>query len=311
MQPVAIIDLGTNTFHLLITELNGSYEVKFRARRSVRLGHEGMEEKQIHPNAQERALSALSYFKGVIKENNINEVHAYGTSAFRNANNGRVFAQKIKENTGIEVNIIDGEREAELICNGVRLATEIEDHTLIVDIGGGSVEFIIANEKDVLWKRSYEIGAQRLLQMFHKEDPIHPDDVDCMETYLSNELEELFIQLRKYQVRQMVGASGTFDTLFDIQHSRNNKKTNKKSTTEVLDKNTYWETHRKLLTLDKEGRLAMKGMIPMRADMIVVASCLISFILKRHLIELIKTSRYALKEGVLYEIINENASVSI
>ncbi|MBC8082509.1 MAG: phosphatase, partial [Hymenobacter sp.] len=168
---LALIDMGTNTFHLLIVELpeerHAGPLVLLRTKVGVRLGEGGISKGEIAPAAFARALHTLDAFQEEIELHQVTEVRATATSAVRVARNGPELVQTIFEQTGIRVEIITGEREAELIAIGVRQAVPLgrEVH-LIVDIGGGSVEFILADAATIFWKQSFEIGAQRLLDMF-------------------------------------------------------------------------------------------------------------------------------------------------
>src|SRR6188768_481676 len=117
---IAIIDLGTNTFHLLIAEQDGQgYNIIFRDRLAVKIGMGGINNGIITESAIHRALLAMQSFKNVIDQHQATNVYAFGTSALRNANNGKAVAEKILAITGIEINIIPGDLEAHYIYLGV------------------------------------------------------------------------------------------------------------------------------------------------------------------------------------------------
>ncbi len=143
----AVIDCGTNTFHLLICEKEGNTIYPyFRDKVHVKIGEGGIEQKIITSAAFARALKALDYFKTALEKFQVEKVYATATSAIRNASNGPELVSAIKSATGIDVQIISGEKEAHLIYKGVSLAHTLgPERALIVDIGGGSVECIIAD----------------------------------------------------------------------------------------------------------------------------------------------------------------------
>jgi exopolyphosphatase/guanosine-5'-triphosphate,3'-diphosphate pyrophosphatase len=298
---IAIIDLGTNTFHLLIAEGDErGYNIILRDRLAVKLGMGGINDGFITEAGLHRALLGMQSFKNTLDEHHVQRVYAFGTSALRNARNGVEIAEKIKNITGISVNIIDGEQEAEFIYFGVRSGLGLgDDKNLIIDIGGGSVEFIIADQHKVFWKESFEIGAQRLLEKFQHHDPIHNEEIENLNRYLENSLPRLFEAIDKFQPAILVGSSGTFDTLSDIfciQHDIH------KSPEEIetpLTLEGFYEIYKELLKKDRDARMQIPGMIEMRVDMIVVASCLIKFLLEKHFFNRIRVSTYSLKEGVL------------
>lgn len=300
---IAIIDLGTNTFHLLIAEGNGSgYNIILRDRLAVKIGMGGINNGVITEGGLQRALLAMQSFKNTLDEHGVEAkaTYAFGTSALRNAKNGQEVATRIKSITGIEVSIIPGEQEAHYIYLGVRAALGLgHDRNLIIDIGGGSVEFIIADHDQVFWKQSFEIGAQRLLEMFQKHDPIHDSEVKELDAYFRKSLETLFEALKKFNPEILVGSSGTFDTLSDIFCITHDIEKSPEEVETPLSIEGFYEIYNDLLLKNREQRMQIPGMIEMRVDMIVVACCLVKFLLENHHFNRIRVSTYSLKEGVL------------
>ena len=139
------------------------------------------------------------------------------TSAIRNAVKGEALVAAIAQQTGIAVRVISGDQEAEYIYYGVRSALPLGRATaLVMDIGGGSVEFILCNAEKIYWKRSFEIGAQRLLDRYMSTDPISPSAVRRLHDYLEETLIPLTNAVHQYQPVALVGASGAFETLCAI-----------------------------------------------------------------------------------------------
>jgi exopolyphosphatase / guanosine-5'-triphosphate,3'-diphosphate pyrophosphatase len=300
-QKLAIIDMGTNTFHLLMAEWTGShYQITYREKLAVRIGQGGINQDIIQADALERALTALQIFHSKIVESGIEKTFAFATSALRNARNAKEVVEKIKESTGIDVKVISGEEEAELIYRGVRTAVSLGvEPSVIIDIGGGSVEFIIATEHKSLWKRSFEIGGQRLLEKFQKNDPITNTEIGLLDSYFDETLGELFDAIKKHNPTTLVGSSGTFDTLSDIHCIKNHIPKNENDPETPLTIGSFYEIYQELILKNRTERMVIPGMIELRVDMIVVAVCLIRFILGQHPFKSIRVSSYALKEGVL------------
>jgi exopolyphosphatase/guanosine-5'-triphosphate,3'-diphosphate pyrophosphatase len=298
---IAIIDLGTNTFHLLIAEAAGSaYKIVYRDRLAVKIGMGGINDGFITESALQRALLAMQSFKNVMDQHDVTNTYAFGTSAFRNARNGNEIAEKIKNVTGIEINIIPGELEALYIYLGVKAALGLgTEKNLIVDIGGGSVEFIIGNHEEIFWKQSFEIGAQRLLEKFQKHDPILPEEMRDLNYYFEDKLKSLFDALQKFQPGVLVGSSGTFDTLSDIFCITHDIHKSIEEVETPLTIQGFYEIFNDLVKKNRDQRMEIPGMIEMRVDMIVVACCLVKFLLEKHLFSRIRVSTYSLKEGVL------------
>jgi exopolyphosphatase / guanosine-5'-triphosphate,3'-diphosphate pyrophosphatase len=300
-ERTAIIDLGTNTFHLLIAERVKEQSVFiYRERLAVRLGQRGINEGIIQPDAIDRAIRALSSFKTTIDQYDATAIFAFGTSALRNAKNASEVVAAFKEKAGIEVSIISGDREAELIFMGVRSGLALgDDYSLVMDIGGGSVEFIIGNQREIVWKQSFEIGAQRLLEMFHHTDPIPVQEIDQLNQYFVAQLSPLFNALAQWKPETLVGSSGTFDTLSDIHCIKHNLNKGADDIETSLTLQGFYDIYAELLIKNREARMAIPGMIEMRVDMIVVACCLINFLLGQQSFKQIRVSTYALKEGIL------------
>ena len=301
MTKIAIIDMGTNTFHLLLAAVGpDGYNILYRDHEAVRIGMSGINEGFINPQACQRAIDAMKKFREIIDKNGISIIHAFATSAFRNARNGDELAKEIKNQTGIAVRTIAGDEEADLIFAGTRAALDLENEvSLVMDIGAGSVEFIIGDNARVLWKQSFEIGGQRLLEKFQKHDPIHPSEVRSLDVYFEGILTPLLTALAEHHPATLVGSSGSFDTLSDIFCIRRKIPRTYNEPETPLTPEGFYEIYHELITKDREQRMKIGGMISLRVDMIVVASCLIRFVLERHSFARIRVSSYSLKEGAL------------
>lgn len=307
MDKLAIIDMGTNTFHLLIAEAGDvGYKVIVRERLAVKIGMGGINQGVITAEGIQRALVAMQSFQNIITREGVQHVYAFGTSALRNASNGAEVAAKIKAVTGIQINIISGDNEAEFIYMGVKSALGLENEkSLIIDIGGGSVEFIIGNTDHIFWKKSLEIGAQRLLEKFHKNDPITSSEIEALDDYFDHELTSVFEALKTHHPKILVGSSGTFDTLSDIFCIQHHIQKTSDEVETPLTLEGFYEIYYELIVKDRAQRMAIPGMIDMRVDMIVVACCMIRYLLEKHPFERIRVSTYSLKEGVLTSLIQK------
>lgn len=300
---LALIDMGTNTFHLLIVEVDAAGEpvTLVKRKESVKLGQDGISHGAIAPDAADRALQTLAGFKAEITKYEVSEIRAVATSAVRNASNGGKLIQAIWDQTGIEVDVISGEREAELIYYGVKSALEIGlERSLIIDIGGGSVECIIGDGDGIFWKQSFEIGAQRLLDKFFNTDPISDTDVEAEMQFLEEALQPLTAAVAAYKPCLLIGSSGTFDTLCDIDVKRKGLDRDCDPCTEAeLALPDFYEIYDDILKKSRAERLEIPGMPEMRVDMIVVACILIDHVLENYDLKKIRVSGYALKEGLL------------
>lgn len=294
----AIIDLGTNTFNLLIVEGNTTL---VKTKIAVKLGEGGITKGYIAEAPFQRGLDALKTHLQTIKEYQAERTLAFATSAIRSANNGDDFVAQVKTELGLNIEVIDGDKEAELIYLGVQQALDLgNNNKLIMDIGGGSTEFIICNKKEIFWKQSFQLGAARLLEKFQPKDPITSTEIKEIEHYLEETLTSLWEVLQKHPCNTLVGSSGSFDTLADaIAYRFYDIGILKGKTTYDFKLEDYFRLHNYLLKSNLEKRLNTPGMIPIRADMIVISSIFTNYLLKRQKMEAMKLSTYALKEGVL------------
>jgi exopolyphosphatase / guanosine-5'-triphosphate,3'-diphosphate pyrophosphatase len=303
---VAIIDLGTNTFNLIIADLDsgGKPVLVFKTREPVKLGDK-INEGTISPEAYQRGLKAVTDFKSIITSYDVQRAEAFGTSAIRSAGNGNDFCKDIERLTGISIQVIDGDKEAEYIYMGVREAVKLsEEPVLILDIGGGSNELIIASKTKIFWKQSFNLGIARLLQKFSPSDPITDEELNRVTEFIKKELAPLFEAVNKYPVNELIGASGSFETFAELASIKAKRKFDLNDTTEFNFADGEFQTiHNDLLYSTRADRAQMKGMLEMRADMIVLASIFVDVVVKACNIRKIRVSDYALKEGAMYSIL--------
>jgi exopolyphosphatase/guanosine-5'-triphosphate,3'-diphosphate pyrophosphatase len=306
--PKAVLDLGTNTFHLLIASVEaGAVKEVYQEQIAVKIGAGGIHQGIIRPEAYNRGMNALAQFHEIILKHAVETVVATGTSAIRNAKNGAQFLQEAKEKFGFQVQQISGEKEAELIYLGVSKSFPFpEQAVLVMDIGGGSVEFIIGKKDQILWKQSFEIGAARLLQKFAPSNPISPSEILNIESYLEEVLEPLKAALGQTEIKGepldiLVGSAGSFETLLDVLrldlHKNYNSQTPFAHWVSQENCNLFYQFIIGSSTLERQQ---MKGLLDFRVDMIVVATVLMRYVQLRFGLNQLCASNYALKEGLLF-----------
>lgn len=292
----AIIDLGTNTFNLLIGELvNGKLNLLYTHKIPVMLGMGGINDGRISKDAEERAIEALLSFKETCGEHHVEAVKAIGTSAIRDAVNQRHFLASIKEKVGIEVEVVTGVREADLIMKGVRLTHSFDKPTLIMDIGGGSTEFVLCHRDKVLHSISTNIGVSRIFQQLDKPKDYSPD-----------QLEEMLVEFNKYRAEfaafcdaeHLIGSSGSFETFYEL------------ATKEVLpeapisaeiDLDEFNKVLDWTITSHHNERVANPHILHIRKDMIPISALLVKWVMEQIGVHKVFVSPYSLKEGAFTE----------
>jgi exopolyphosphatase/guanosine-5'-triphosphate,3'-diphosphate pyrophosphatase len=295
----AVLDMGTNTFHLMVVEWDeaGSWRPLHRNRVFVKLAEAGLH--HIGDAAFERGLQAMHAFRADLDAWSLDpgEVTAFGTAALRSAANAPEFIQKVYDQTGMRAQVISGEEEARLIYLGVRQATPwpARARVLIMDIGGGSVEFILADRQEIFWKRSFNVGVAVLHRLFHRNDPISAVEIADIEHFLETELTPLWEVLHVQPATCLVGAAGAFDTidLFAIDPAT------KPPLYGYLPAPAFDPVYQLFIQSTRTERLDMPLLAPERQEMIVAAVVLIRYVLQRAGIQEIYTSTYSMKEGMV------------
>ena len=308
MRKVAIIDMGTNTFNLLIASVNGcsSYEIIHSGKLPVKLGEGGINQKVIVPAAYERGINAIGEHCKTIKDYGVSEVFAFATSATRNAANGAQFVAEIKKIHNVTVRVIQGDEEAELIYLGVKQAVTVDrSYVLMPDIGGGSVEIIIGNKDECFWRKSYDLGISRLLQMFNPSNPITNSEIQKVEAFLEKGLSDLVHPINLYKPKTLIGSSGSFDTYRNVLSASKIINANGEPSV-MMPLNEYFALHNLLIASTSDERSAIPGMEAMRVEMIVLATIFTNYLVRKFDINNMIQSSYALKEGAIWKILNCN-----
>lgn len=297
----AIIDLGTNTFKLLVAEqlpgATGGLRVVHAEEVFVFLGRGGIEHGLLTEEAMARGMEALRKLSAKARALGAVQVRGMGTSALRNARNGDVFTARALAELGLPINIIPGTEEAGLVLEGVRQAVPFgKKPMLVMDIGGGSTEFILATDKALMWKHSFEIGTTRLVERFPQLDPMGLDTQLRMAEHIDAQFGLLWSVIDGHWPATLVGAAGSFNTIAAmIAHAQGTGIPD--GTVELgLDIQAFDALKDRLFTLRRAERLALPGLPPDRVDTIIPAMMLIERVLL-HGIAAIHWSRYSLKEG--------------
>lgn len=293
---IAIIDLGTNTFNLLIADVYAtSFDVIHGEKEGVALGMGGITQGIIVDEAFERGVKAVHKFKQVCNAYEVDEIRAFGTSALRDARNTPVFMQQIYSKTGIEIQLISGEDEAELIYKGVKWSYDFREPAIIMDIGGGSTEFIVANADGIESKISLNIGVSRIIQELTLSDPLTEMDMQAIENWLDARSQSFF---DNKQIDILIGASGSFETFHEMIHDAafpvgiQSQEIDLSALDSILD----W-----IIASNQQARDEHPFIIPIRRKMAPIAAVKTRWVMKQLQTKRVFVSPCSLKEGGLYE----------
>ena len=313
--PVAAVDLGTNSFHLVVARPTGNnrFEVLDREKEVVRLGSGSGEMKELRPDAVERGVAALARFRRIVDAHGA-EVHAVATSAVREARNRNVFLQRARKEAGIAVDVISGVEEARLIHLGVLQAVPVFDQRLLViDIGGGSTEFVVGHQGELVDARSLKLGAIRLTDRFFASEPVKRKQVDEARRWTRAALAPVVRMVKRHGGFDVaVGSSGTILNVAEMVHAAAGGRSRRKTGGATF---TAADLRELVAELTKRGtaadRLAVPGLDPKRADIILGGVVVLEQAFEALGIEEMTVSEFALREGLLLDVVRRRRSTSL
>jgi exopolyphosphatase/guanosine-5'-triphosphate,3'-diphosphate pyrophosphatase len=305
---VCVIDAGTNSFHAIIVDVhpNGSYQVVDRLKEMVRLGAEGLDAHRLPSAAVERGLAALERIKLLADGWGTREYLSYATSAIREAQNGGVLLRRAREELGLRVRPISGEQEAELIFRGVSRTEDFAEPSLLVDIGGGSVEFIVVADDAIVYRSSLKLGAARMTEQFVTTDPLSEDEQARLRAHCKGEVAPVVAAAREHEVTTLVGASGTMKSLVRTTQAHAGKGTAGpfQRNFPVAQVRTALRWVMQASAAEREAHPAIE---PRRVDQIGAGAVLVDTLCAGlPALQSVRVSRNALREGMVAHFIDTN-----
>ena len=214
MSRVAAIDCGTNSIRLLIADISGGkFKEVLRDMEIVRLGQGVDENKSFHPDAINRTLAAVEKFKNQLAGKGVEKIRFCATSATRDAANRDLFIEGVHQILGVEVEVIPGEEEARLSFNGAtKELLQSDAPFLVVDIGGGSTEFVYGN-KEVEFAKSVDIGCVRMSERHLKSQPVEMNQVAQAITDIDKAIAHAAAIVPISKAKTLVAVAGTATTI--------------------------------------------------------------------------------------------------
>jgi exopolyphosphatase/guanosine-5'-triphosphate,3'-diphosphate pyrophosphatase len=306
----AAIDIGTNSFHLIIVKVeeNGALTILDREKEVIRLGSQkGNELSHISEEEIDKGLSILKSFKKLADVYNA-KVHAVATSAVREAENKKDFLDKVLIETGIKIEVINGRKEAEYIYRGVRKALHYKNKKLLCfDIGGGSTEYILGFNDKIIYGESIKIGAVRLSKKFFPDFMLNEDAIEKCKQYIEQEVKSNKQINFNESFDYAVGASGTILAIAGIINFNRNEKKLKSLNGFIFSKEELREVTNKILEKKTPGeRINIEGMEYKRADIIPAGLLILQKSFEIFNIKEMIISEYALREGVVLSMLEKS-----
>ncbi len=301
MSNIGVIDIGSNTFNLLVSSVKVKKTI-FSKETFVGI-RKGTFDNIIQEKAIAKSILVLNKYKKICSNLKCTKIYVIATASLRNALNKNEFIKRCKKKTGLFINIVSGHEEAKLIFDGISNNITDLNNYMIVDIGGASTEFIIVKNKLHVYKKSYPFGSQLLIQKFNPSDPIKKKEIQTIELFFNDKLKDLTKLLKKEKVKNLMGSSGSFNCVFKIQ-----SKKKKKSIYNFVNSDKYQNfTSPKILNSSINERENIPGLLKMRAENIIITIILINFLLNEG-IENIYTTEFSLKDGVFFNILNNTTT---
>jgi exopolyphosphatase/guanosine-5'-triphosphate,3'-diphosphate pyrophosphatase len=301
---VAALDIGTNSFHLVVAKVTGptAFEVVAREKEMVRLGSGAAELKHLDPKAIDRGIEALGRF-GKIAELHGARLVAVATSAVREAENRLEFLGRAREEAGVDVQVISGFEEARLIHLGVLQAVPVFDQRLLLcDIGGGSTELLIGARGQTLAARSMKLGSIRLTERFFDAKKASTAAVDSCRRYIRSNLAPFGRDVRRLGFDVAVGSSGTIGALCSMAAAKRDGAAPRTFNNFLLSKEQLASVVKSLVKAQTvAARAKLPGLEPRRADIILAGALILEQVIEEFGIEEMVFSDYALREGVLLD----------
>lgn len=305
----AIVDLGTNTFNLLVVDHGPSapgFSIVHSHELPVFLGRGGIEQGTIAPDAFARGLEALRAHAMSAKELGASRLTGFGTSMLRNARNANDFLRAAREQCGVDISVIKGDEEAELILEGVRQAVPFTARpSLVMDIGGGSIEFILATDKALMWKRSFELGVTRIRDRFSFTDPMTTGEQFRLADHFDAQLEPLWNIIDRHEPHELIGSAGSFDSLAAMVLAERGTVQDATATALLFSALEFDALKDRLMPMTRAERIAVPGLPEHRVDTIAIALIAIERVLVAGGIRELRWSKYALKEGAAARLLRD------
>lgn len=298
---IGTIDIGTNSMRLLIAEyVNNKIENRNKYINTTRIGQGVDKDGYITKEAMDRNLNALKEFSDICKAQNCEAVYCMGTSALRDSKNGQEFVKKAKEMANIDVKIICGDEESNLGFLGVLEGTEGDkkDNILVIDIGGGSTEFVLGNEEGINFCKSENVGALRMTEKFITTDPISSEDFNQMNYFIENTISSTLEIIKNKKISKLVGIGGAITSVSAMNQQLEIYSMEKVHNSEVTKKDIekILQNLKKMTLNDKK---TIKGLQPKRADIITAGVTILNIIMEKLEFEKIMISEYDNLEGLI------------
>ena len=305
---LAALDIGTNSFHMVVARRAGNegFEIISREKEVVRLGHGGSDMKRLAPEAVDRAIACLQRMRRIAESHGVVALRAVATSATREADNADEFIRRASAEAQVEIEVISGLEEARLIHLGALQAVPVFDKRgLFVDIGGGSTEVLIGERDEMLAARSFKLGAVRLTDRFFPGGTTTSATVNECRVYIRSVLTHFEHEVEEHGFEVAVGSSGTAETMARMVHAARGENTPLRTYNcfEFTAEELRAIVNKLCATRTRTGRLKLAGLEANRADIAPAGALILDEVMARFGAASMTFSEGALRDGVLLDTV--------
>lgn len=300
---IAAIDVGSNSLHMVIAQVDpdGGVTTLWRVKEMVGLGRMSFPSKKLSPTAMNAAIASLGRMKQAAQRRECEQILAVATSAVREAENGGDFLERVRAEVGMSVRVVSAREEARLIYLGARHGVELKSFpNLFIDIGGGSVEFIVADEDKPLILESRKLGAARMTAQLVHSDPIVKKELKALVAHYRAELEPLAKAIKPLRPRKVVGSSGTIENLAAMTAALYG------SDPSFIEREPFEDLVDLLIDSRSKDRAKLAGLDDQRKDQVTAGAVLVREIMREMNVERIMVCRSALREGILLDYLSRH-----
>jgi exopolyphosphatase / guanosine-5'-triphosphate,3'-diphosphate pyrophosphatase len=303
---LAVIDIGTNSIHMVLAEIlpDASFKILDRFKDVTRLGNGAFTTKRLSDEAVARAMEVLKTLTTLARNKGFDRIVAVATSAVREAQNGGDFIALVMEQTGLRVRVISGEEEARLIFLGVKNSIALPDGpTLVIDIGGGSVELIAGNREGLIHGKSLKLGAIRLAEQFLPKTPPSESMLRALKSMVKDHLRDALETFKTKRFHSIIATSGMASNLAEVIHIRQTGRPLPQLNLATIASKDIRNLEAELAHSTVKARLAIPGLDPKRVDTLLPATVVLRCLLELSDLGEITLCDKAIREGVIYDFI--------
>jgi exopolyphosphatase/guanosine-5'-triphosphate,3'-diphosphate pyrophosphatase len=308
---IAAIDIGTNSIHMVIARAGGSsgFEVVDREREVVQIGRGSFEGNRLRADAIRRTVAALARFADLARRQKVDRILCTATAAVREASNGGAFVQAAREACGIAPRVIPPEEEGRLIYLAVKSALQLEDTpSLIVDIGGGSAQLVIADRERLHETISVPLGALRLREDLLDSDPPSRHDLQRLRRRIRRQAAEALSTIAERSPKRIYGSSGSIHALAQLVHWEEIGGALEHLNGYVLERESVARLVRRLQRMDLAEREKLPGIDPKRAEIILPGAMVLDHVLRELDAESITLCDFGVREGLVIDYLLAHAT---